>query len=123
MSVSRRNFVGGFAAALGYLGVGPTVDVFGQGRPQAPGGAGRAPRSMDDYDAIAHLSSNENCWGPPESVLKAMNSSFKYAQRYGYPGGDVVGELAKLHGVKQENILLAAGSGEVLDTVGTTYLQ
>jgi histidinol-phosphate aminotransferase len=56
-------------------------------------------------------------------VLKAMNQSFKYAMRYGYPGGDVVGEVAKLHGVKQENILLTAGSGEVLDVVGTTFLM
>ena len=67
MSVSRRSFVGGLAAALGYLGVHPDIDVLAQGRPPAPGGAARAPRAgMDDYDAMAHLSSNENCWGPPE---------------------------------------------------------
>src|SRR4029079_6674406 len=52
-----------------------------------------------------------------------MNQSCKSAMRYGYPGGDVVGEVAKLHGVKQENILLTAGSGEVLDVVGTTFLM
>ena len=28
MTVSRRNFVGGIAAALGYLGTGPDVDLF-----------------------------------------------------------------------------------------------
>src|SRR5437867_2209300 len=124
MTVSRRSFVGGVAAALGYLKVGPEVDLFAQTqtRPGGTPGARMGRPSMDDYDSIAHLSSNENCWGPPESVLKAMNQSFKYAMRYGYPGGDVVGELAKLHGVKQENILLSAGSGEVLDVVGTTYL-
>ena len=120
MTVSRRSFVGGVAAALGYLKVGSEVDLLAQG--QGAAGAGRMRPAMDDYDSIAHLSSNENCWGPPETVLKAMNQSFKYAMRYGYPGGDVVGELAKLHGVKQENILMTAGSGEVLDVVGTTYL-
>ena len=31
-------------------------------------------------------------------------------------------EIAKHHGVKTENILLTAGSGEVLDVVGTTFL-
>src|SRR5262245_43040214 len=118
MTVSRRGFVGGVAAALGYLKVGSEVDLFAQ----AQGGGARNRPMMDEYDAMAHLSSNENCWGPPETVLKAMNQSFKYAMRYGYPGGDVVGELAKLHGVKQENILLTAGSGEVLDVVGTTFL-
>ena len=77
---------------------------------------------MDDYDAMAHLSSNENCWGPPESVMKAMNNAWKYSNRYGYPDGNLVGEIAKHHGVKPENILLGAGSGEILDVVGTTYL-
>jgi histidinol-phosphate aminotransferase len=121
MTVSRRNFLGGVAAGLGYLKVGSEVDLFAQGQ-GAPAAARMRP-PMDEYDSIAHLSSNENCWGPPETVLKAMNQSFKYAMRYGYPGGDVVGEVAKLHGVKQENILLTAGSGEVLDVVGTTFLM
>src|SRR6478672_1283373 len=106
MTVSRRSFMGGAVAALGYLG--SDVDLFAQG--QAAGQGARMGRpAMDDYDQIAHLSSNENCWGPPESVLKAMNQSFKYAMRYGYPGGDVQGELAKLHGVKQENLMITAG--------------
>jgi len=121
MSVSRRSFLGGAAAALGTLGSG--IDVFAQNRQGALAGAPGQRPSMDDYDSIAHLSSNENCWGPPESVLKAMNQSFKYAMRYGYPGGDVQGELAKHHGVKNDNLLITAGSGEVLDVVGTTFLQ
>jgi histidinol-phosphate aminotransferase len=122
MTVSRRSFVSGIAAAFGTLGL--DLDVFAQNRAQAPGAAGaaRAPRAMDDYDAIAHLSSNENCWGPPESVMKAMNNAWKYSNRYGYPDGNLVGEIAKHHGVKQENILLGAGSGEILDVVGTTFL-
>ena len=122
MSVSRRSFVGGLAAALGYLGVHPDVDVLAQGRPQTPGAAPRPRTTMDDYDAMAHLSSNENCWGPPESVMKAMNNAWKYSNRYGYPDGNLVGEIAKHHGVKTENILLGAGSGEILDVVGTTFL-
>jgi histidinol-phosphate aminotransferase len=76
----------------------------------------------EDWDSFAHLSSNENCWGPPESVMKAMNSAWKYSNRYGYPDGNLTAEIAKHHGVKQENILLGAGSGEILDVVGTTYL-
>jgi histidinol-phosphate aminotransferase len=121
MTVSRRSFVGGIAAAFGTLGL--DIDVFAQNRAPAPGAAAaRAPRAMDDYDAIAHLSSNENCWGPPESVMKAMNNAWKYSNRYGYPDGNLVGEIAKHHGVKTENILLGAGSGEILDVVGTTFL-
>ena len=123
MSVSRRHFVGGIAAALGYLKVGPEVDLFAQA-PRQQGAAPRMPArpAMDDWDSYAHLSSNENCWGPPESVMKAMNSSWKYANRYGYPDANIVQEIAKHHGVKPENILLTAGSGAVLDVVGTAYL-
>jgi len=122
MTVSRRSFMGGFAATLGYIGVAPD-DLFAQNRAQGQGGAAaRAPRMADDYDTIAHLSSNENCWGPPDSVMKAMNNAWKYSNRYGYPDGNLVGEIAKHHGVKPENILLGAGSGEILDVVGTTYL-
>jgi histidinol-phosphate aminotransferase len=120
MSVSRRRFMGGVAAAVGYLGVGPEVDLFAQ---QARPAAGQRMRpAADDWDSYAHLSSNENCWGPPDSVMKAMNSAWKYSNRYGYPDGNLVGEIAKHHGVKQENVLLGAGSGEILDVVGTTFL-
>ncbi len=118
MSVSRRKFMGGVAAAVGYLGVKPEADLLAQ----APPRAARAGAAADDWDSFAHLSSNENCWGPPESVMKAMNSAWKYSNRYGYPDGNLVGEIAKHHGVKPENILLGAGSGEILDVVGTTYL-
>src|SRR6516162_563574 len=123
MSVSRRRFMGGVAAAVGYLGVGPEADLFAQ--QNAPGAAARvrsAASGNEDWDSFAHLSSNENCWGPPDSVMKAMTSAWKYSNRYGYPDGNIVGEIAKHHGVKPDNVLLGAGSGEILDVVGTTYL-
>ena len=119
--LSRRKFFGGVAAAMGILGLGSEVELFAQNRtPAAP--RARAGAAADEWDSMAHLSSNENCWGPPESVMKAMNSAFKYSNRYGYPDGGLVQEIAKYHGVKAENILLTAGSGEVLDVVGTTFL-
>jgi histidinol-phosphate aminotransferase len=121
--LSRRNFFGGVAAALGYLGLAPGADLLAQNGAGAAAGGQQRPRvTANDFDSFARLSSNENNYGPPESVMKAMNSAFKYANRYGYPDGDIVQEIAKHHGVKSENILLAAGSGEVLDVVGTTFL-
>jgi histidinol-phosphate aminotransferase len=125
MSVSRRSFMGGVAAAVGYLGVGADAELLARAQ-GAPGAAARtrpAAAGNDDWDSFAHLSSNENCWGPPDSVMKAMNSAWKYSNRYGYPDGHLVDEIAKVHGVKAENILLGAGSGEILDVVGTTYLM
>jgi histidinol-phosphate aminotransferase len=120
-AVSRRGFMGGVAAALGYLGVHPE-NLWAQARTAAPA-APRGRISVSEYDGFAKLANNENPYGPPESVMKAMTEAFKYANRYGYPDGGIVQELAAHHGVKPENILLGAGSGEILQVVGTTFLQ
>lgn len=115
-SLSRRRFFGGVAAAVGALGVKPSLS-FGQVRTeQFTGGEAQ-------YDAFVKIASNENNWGPPPSVMEAMNHAFKYANRYGNPDGNIIQAIADHHGVKRENVLLTAGSGEVLDVVGTTFLQ
>lgn len=120
--VSRRTFVGGLATVVGYLGVKPDTELWAQ-----RAGTGAAPLALqgggDEYDGMAKLANNENPYGPPESVMKAMTQAFKYANRYGYPDGGIVAEIAKHHGVKTENVMIAAGSGEILDVVGTTFLQ
>ena len=54
--------------------------------------------------------------------MQAMNRAWKYANRYGYPDGNVIQEIAAHHGVKPENILLTPGSGEVLEVVGEAFL-
>ena len=113
---SRRRFFGGVAAAVGALGIDPKFS-FGQVRTeQFTGGE-------EQYDAFVKLASNENNWGPPQSVMEAMTHGFKYANRYGNPDGNILQAIADHHGVKRENVLITAGSGEVLDVVGTTYLQ
>ena len=114
---SRRRFVGGVAAAVGALSLRSDVEARAQGQtPQFTGGDA-------EYDAYVKLASNENNWGPPDSVMKAMNSAWKYANRYGYPDGNVNQVIADHHGVKRENILLTAGSGEGLSVMATTYLR
>ena len=122
---SRRKFVGSLAAALGYVSTGPNLDVFAQGRAAGqarPAGGGGGRQTAEQYDAMAKLASNENNYGPPDSVMKSMNGAWKYANRYGYPDPGLNQAIAELDGVKPENILLTAGSGEVLDVVGTTFL-
>ena len=84
---------------------------------------GRRVPTVEEYDALAKIGANENPYGPPESVMKAMNGAWKYANRYGYPDGDLLQVIADHHGVKTENVLLGAGSGEILDVVGTVFLQ
>jgi histidinol-phosphate aminotransferase len=122
MTVSRRHFVGGIATALGYIGMRPDIALGAQSAPGTQ--SARPPRaSVLEFDAFAKLSSNENPYGPPDSVMKAMTGAFKYANRYGYPDGGIVEAIAHHHGVKPENILLGAGSGEILTVVGTTFLE
>ena len=124
-AVSRRKFVGGLAAAIGYVSTGPNLDVFAQGRGAGQGrpGAGRGPQTAADYDALAKLANNENNWGIPKSVMEAMEGAWKYAGRYGYPDPGINQAIAEYDGVKPENLLLGAGSGEILSVVGVTFLQ
>ena len=123
-NVSRRGFVGGAAAALGTLALKPEV-ALAKGIRLIPGGPPllRDLQSrVDEYDALAHLSSNENPFGPSEKTLDAMTYAFKYSMRYGYPDNNVTQRIADEHGVSRENLLLGAGSGEILEVVGLTYL-
>src|SRR3954470_2192924 len=110
--VSRRGFVGGIATALGAVGLAPRSELWARGARLADSGS--APRFAfgpeEDYDGYAKLANNENPYGPPESVMKAMTHAMKYSNRYGYPDGGLTEEIAKHHGVKPENVLLAAGS-------------
>jgi histidinol-phosphate/aromatic aminotransferase/cobyric acid decarboxylase-like protein len=115
----HRRFFGGVAAALGSVRFAPTLGAFAQAGARP---ALQTPPPPAEYDAYVKLAANENNYGPPEGVLKAMNNAWKYSNRYGYPDGGIVQEIAKHHSVKPENILLTAGSGEVLDVVGTTFL-
>jgi histidinol-phosphate aminotransferase len=117
-SVTRRRFVGGVTSTLGLLTLKPgrlfSQSVRPASLPQTP---------ADDYDLLAKLANNENPYGPPESVMKAMTGAFKYANRYGYPDGGIADAIAKHHGVPRENVMLGAGSGAILDVAGTALLQ
>ena len=118
MSLSRRNFVSRCSAALGAVTLRPSLAAWTAAQ------SGRPPRpAVADYDKLVKLSANENPYGPSDAVMKAMTDGLKYANRYGAPDGGLLEAIAAHHGAKPENILLGAGSGEILDIVGTTYLD
>jgi histidinol-phosphate aminotransferase len=120
LAVTRRTFVGGVATAIGAIGVGSPLDLLAQqGTPVRP----RDQRAPDDYDAMAKIGNNENPYGPSEAVMQAMTRAFKYANRYGYPDGNVVDAIAKHHDVPTNQVMIAAGSGEILDVCCTALLQ
>jgi len=125
-NVTRRRFMGGLATAVGMAGLSPlelVAEQRGQRRSSAPADP-NAPKKdpVVEYDKMAKLANNENPYGPPESVMKAMNDAWKYANRYGYPDGGIRQVIAETHGVKPENVLISAGSGEILKVIDTTYL-
>jgi histidinol-phosphate aminotransferase len=118
VSLSRRNFVSRCTAALGAVTLRPSLAAW-TAQP-----SGRPPRpSVADYDKLVKLSANENPYGPSDAVMKAMTDGLKYANRYGAPDGGLIEAIAAHHGAKPDNILIGAGSGEILDVVGTTYLD
>src|SRR6266536_1436525 len=119
-SATRRTFIGTMATALGFAGLRPSLDLFAQER-QARQGEPGEEHPDENYDEMAKLASNENCWGPSDYVVKAMKDAFKYANRYQYPDGGIVEAIAKHHGVKKENVILGAGSGEILKIVGEAF--
>jgi histidinol-phosphate aminotransferase len=125
MPFSRRRFVHGLgaAAALGYVGGRQARPLAQTARPSPVVLNAAMSKRVAEYDAAVKLASNENPWGPLDSVMQAMNEAWKYSYRYGYPDGGVLQAIADHHGVSPRHILLGAGSAEILDVVGWTYLQ
>jgi histidinol-phosphate aminotransferase len=120
-AVSRRTFVGGVATALGTIGITSPLDLIAQGTPAPP--RPRDVQAPDDYDVLVKIGNNENPYGPSEAVMQAMTKAFKYANRYGYPDGNVVAAIAKHHDVAPTQVMITAGSGEILDVCCTALLQ
>jgi histidinol-phosphate aminotransferase len=72
-------------------------------------------RPLNGAANIVRLSSNENPYGPSPAALKAMTDGFSLAWRYPDEYADMLAdELARLHGVPVDQVLLGDGSGEIL---------
>lgn len=115
--VSRRRFIAGLAAAIGGAGTRPAIEL--SAAPQRAD----TEKPANNYDTLAKLASNENPHGPSEAVKRAMNDAAKYANRYMYPDGGIVEAIADYHGVGSENVILGAGSGEILKVADDTFLR
>lgn len=64
---------------------------------------------------IVRLSSNENPYGPSPAALKAMTAGFGLSWRYpDERQQELVEALAKLNQVSNDQVLVGAGSGEIL---------
>ncbi|MEP6765204.1 MAG: aminotransferase class I/II-fold pyridoxal phosphate-dependent enzyme [Gemmatimonadaceae bacterium] len=121
--LSRRHFVGGVATALGTLTLSPQAARAAEVLMRQGAGVVDRPFAVDDYDSYAKLAANENPYGPPESVMNAMTQAFKYSNRYNYPDGNIIAEIAKHHDVTPDHVMLGAGSGEILSVAALALLE
>jgi len=73
-------------------------------------------------DGIIRLSSNENPYGPSPLARTAMASSLNSSNRYNWnTTGDLMKAIAKKNKVSDENILIGAGSTEIIDLVARSF--
>lgn len=114
MALTRRHFV----EALGVSGasiLGPS-SALAQGSPSAA-------RPLASPDSLIRLDQNENPFAPGPAVTKAVMEALTLGNRYPSNIGDLANAVAKFHGVARENVLLAAGSGELLRSVIPAFVD
>ena len=97
-TLSRRNFSKLIGVTAAYATIKPELAI-----------------AKSSAANIVRLSSNENPYGPSPAALKAMTDGFNLAWRYPDEHADLLAdELARLHAVPVDQILLGDGSGEIL---------
>lgn len=67
------------------------------------------------------LSSNENPFGPSPAALDAIRRAFPDAARYPENTDELLASIARRHGVGVEQVLVGAGSGEILKWAAATF--
>jgi histidinol-phosphate aminotransferase len=78
--------------------------------------------SSSPAPAVVRLSSNENPYGPSPAAFKAMTDSFSLAWRYPDEyAGMLTDEVARMHGVSVDQVLLGDGSGEILKLCAAAF--
>lgn len=109
MAINRRDWIKQSLLASGALLISGATSAHGFATPIRKSVSGEP----------LQLNWNENPYGPSEAALKAVNEAMQYANRY--PDDmmlKVKAQLAKKHSVSSSNILLTAGSTEILSLLG-----
>ncbi len=123
--LSRRRFaqlLGAGVAAAGGAGLAAAVPARAAAlRGWGLAGAGAPLRGVPSASAakgisgVVRLSSNENPYGPSPAAFDAMRGAFDLAWRYPDEHVEALAEeVARLHGVEPAQVLLGAGSSEIL---------
>jgi len=69
------------------------------------------------------LNSNENAYGPSEKVVAALQNALPAANRYAHEEyEDLADQIASLHRVRRNQVLLGCGSSEILRMAAGAFL-
>ena len=106
--ISRRGFAKVLGTSAAFAAFQPTVL--------------RLVNASSDASNVVRLSSNENPYGPSTAAIKAMTDAFALAWRYPdeYEKPLIEG-LARLNGISMDQLMLGAGSGEILKVAAVAF--
>ncbi len=116
MAVSRRSFIVTLGAGGAGILASPYIIWRGHESLLAQGvSARRADRLLASRPGMTRLDSNENPNGPGERVYAIIRAHLNESNRYPVKSeDDLIAAIAKVHGIKPENVILGCGSGELL---------
>ena len=108
MSSSRRDF-------LKILGMGAAAGMSGQSVPAAAAASSGGPIRLDN---------NESAYGPSEKVVAAIRAAEAEAGRFpsGAGAAQLTDRIARIHSVSPDQVVLGAGSTEILRMVSCACL-
>jgi histidinol-phosphate aminotransferase len=113
-TLSRRGFSKLIGLGAAYAALQPRSELKGSWH--------SVPSGVRSDENVVRLSSNENPYGPSAASLKAMSDNFSLAWRYPDEYADLLSaELARLHNVSVDQILLGDGSGEILKLCAAAF--
>lgn len=71
---------------------------------------------------VTKLDANENPYPPPQEVIEAINRVLNYINRYPPEPKKLREAIAKLNGLNDGNVILGAGSDELIDLIVKAYV-
>ena len=82
------------------------------------------PLPLDESPGPIRLNSNENAYGPSGKAVAALRDALRNVNRYPDSNYDaLVEQIAHLHRVKREQVLLGCGSTEILRMAAAAFLR
>jgi len=126
MLQSRRDFLGVLNGGRAGFDAGEWLAARGHEDFQAQAAQGRRPRvELPPGVKAVKINSNENPLGPGKAALDAITRKFPEAGRYPFnstPGdGQLVAAIATKFNAKPENVVMGAGSQEILKSAVRAY--